>query len=452
MQHIRCAPGATLGEEIAAEFLRNAFQNSDAVLLSNYNHPKARDTATDEIDLVLINERGVWLLETKHWYGLITGDPHSWYHAGYSERSPIESIESKARRVAGAVRAAVGNGISTVGLVVLTTSKNDSDFQVADPLTRKVFWLDQDLLDAVTGSDFLIHSGSRRLNANEIQRIAQHLHRQSVNPQNPIVGGYRMLRTIEQGAINPSVQYRIYEAQQVESQRRARAKRYELSGLDKIPDIARAAERFKQDMRALTLIEEEGHPNVVRAFHFQPDPDTSTVYWLILEWIDGPTLRNMIERQPLPFKAQLSVILAAAQALSFCHTKGIIHRNITPNSIYITSQAKIKLGDFDFARVPSVRTISVRGEGLAQNIYTAPEIYDDASAANERSDIYSLGAVWYDTIFKLKPDETILLSRVDQAGISDQARQVLRRLIAPQPFNRPASAAEVVQLLQNLRS
>lgn len=444
---IRCAPGATLGEEIAADFVRNSFANDDATLLLNYHHPNNIGTGTDEIDLVLINHRGVWVLETKHWYGHIEADPVDWMQANRRHPSPIRSIEMKARRVATLIRNAGFQNVSTAGLVLITTPQAQWTINISDPLANKVLRLDQSLIDAVTGNQFLFRSHNRRLSPDDIQQIEQSLARMRVDPQRQIVGSYRLLRDIESSPL-----YAAYEAEHVDVEgRRARVKRYELTGLDRVPNVQQAVRRFQQDMQALSTV--EGNQNVVRAYDYLPDPDTGTVRWLILEWVDGPTLRDINELTTLTFDQQLHLVLVPlARAIQFCHSKNIIHRNITPSSIYINNNRVLKLGDFDFARVPAMGTISVKGEPLVSNRYTAPEIQDDASAADERSDIYSLGAVWYDTIFKLKPDETILLSRVDQAEIPDQARQVLRRLIAPQPFNRPTSAAEVVQLLQNLRS
>src|SRR6266545_4128496 len=82
LRHIQCAPGAHIGEEIAAEFIRDTFKDSDGVLLSNYHHPNGIGAGTDEIDLLLVNSRGVWLLEVKHWFGHIVADQYDWLQAG----------------------------------------------------------------------------------------------------------------------------------------------------------------------------------------------------------------------------------------------------------------------------------------------------------------------------------------------------------------------------------
>lgn len=442
LRHIQCAPGAHIGEEIAAEFIRDAFKDSDGVLLSNYHHPNGIGAGTDEIDLLLINTRGVWLLEVKHWFGHIVADQYDWLQAGRRHPSPIRSIEMKARRVASAVQNAGFQNVSVSGLVVLTLP--DTTLDIDDTLKNKVLRLDQSLVKAVTGNEFLFRSNNRRLSADDINRIADTLTRMKVDPQRRIIGSYRLLRELE-----PGDGYTVYEAQHVNvANRRARVKRYQLTGLDSIPNISKAAERFQQDMQALMVV--EGHPHVVRAYDFQPDSDTSTIYWLMLEWVDGPTLRDLIDRSKFAYDQQIAIMLPLARAVAFCHSKKIIHRNITPSSVYLARNLTLKLGDFDFARVPAMGTISVKGEPLALNKYTAPEIRDDARAANERSDLYALGAIWYDMALQRPETEPVLLGSVDKITMPDNARKLLRSLLAPQPAQRPVNAAEVVQLLQGM--
>lgn len=447
LQHISCAPGINIGEEIAAEFIRETFKHTEAILLNNYHHSQGKDT--DEIDLVLINERGVWLLESKHWYGHIEADQIHWYHTRRQDRSPISSIEMKAKRVASTIRNAGLTNISVSGLVVLTVA--DTTINITDPRAGRVVRLDQSLIDAVTSDTFVFGRHSRKLSSNDIKRVSAALIGSKVDPQQQIIGSYRLLRELE-----PGEGFTSYEAQHVDiAQRRARVKCYQLTGLQQVADINKATRRFQQDIQALMAV--EGHPNVVRAYDFFPDTDTSTVYWLLLEWIDGPTIRDLIDRTKFNLDQQLGIMLPLARAVEFCHRKGIIHRNITPSSVYLlrdplSSIPTVKLSDFDFARVPTVGTISVQGQPLVLNKYTAPEIRENARAANERSDIYALGALWYAMALRGPEEEPVLLSHIDQANLPDAARKLLRALLAPQPMQRPGSVSDVVELLNDLTS
>jgi hypothetical protein len=87
IQHIPCAPGAHIGEQIARAYLLRELTSSQGILLTNYHHPAGN--GTEEHDLLLINERGVWALEVKHWYGRVDADAVYWLHSGHRHHSPV---------------------------------------------------------------------------------------------------------------------------------------------------------------------------------------------------------------------------------------------------------------------------------------------------------------------------------------------------------------------------
>lgn len=115
------------------------------------------------------------------------------------------------------------------------------------------------------------------------------------------------------------------------------------------------------------------------------------------------------------------------------------------SAAYVTDDGQVKLGDFDFARVPAISsTISTTGQPLVVNKYIAPEQLADPHQADARADLYSLGAVWYDLIFRRPESEPVLLSRIEKSNLpDDDARHLLRSLLATNPAERPASAAKV---------
>lgn len=450
--HIPCAPSANIGEEITRIFLMKQLPASRGFLLTNYHYPS--HNGTKEIDLLVINERGVWLIEVKHWTGNINADQVYWEHNGRRYESPITSIETKAKMIASTLRddprlyeQGVAGKISVVGLVVL--SRNDYKLAVDDPRADKVFRLDEALVTALTGDQYLYSPYSIRLTTPVAQLAQDVLVRRKVDPERRVVGSYRLLRELE-----PGEGYRVYEAQHVTiATRRARVKQYQVTNMaDMVSqrDLREAARRFQQDMQALAQV--EGHPNIVRAYDFLPDPDVDDTYWLILEWIEGQTLADRLEdKSPIALDQQLRILRALADALAFCHGAGIIHRNLTPDSVYLAADGNIKLGDFDFARVPDVgRTISKTGAPLTTNKYTSPEARVDARAADARSDLYALGAIWYDMAVRPKPKDPILLSRLGESNLPLDAVDLMRSLLAARPGDRPTSAQDIQEWLSLL--
>ncbi len=89
--HIPCAPGGQIGEQIARDYLMRHLDRSNGVLLTNYH--QAVHNGTEEHDLLLINERGVWAIEVKHWVGRIDADQVYWLHNGHRHPSPINVID-----------------------------------------------------------------------------------------------------------------------------------------------------------------------------------------------------------------------------------------------------------------------------------------------------------------------------------------------------------------------
>lgn len=444
LHHIPCAPGAHIGEQIARDFLMRELANSHGILLTNYHHPAGN--GTEEHDLLLINEHGVWALEVKHWFGRIDADHIYWYHSNHRSPSPVGVIETKAKSISSTLHAAGFTNISVVGMVVLTRHEAKFGIEPPDHHRRKVFRLSKPLIDAVTGREYLYRAQNQDVTPTQIKQIADLLVKRKVDPKRQIVGSYRLLRELELGE-----GFRSYEAQHIRFPgRRARVKQYQITGFSTKSELDEAISRFEQDMRALSYL--DGHPHIVRAIDFLSDADNDDTQWLLLEWIEGQTLNDRLDdKTPIPYAEQLRILLPLADALTDCHDQGIIHRNLTPSSVYITENGLVKLGDFDFARISGTgRTISKTGIPLTLNKYTAQEIRGGFRSADARSDLYALGAIWYDLALRRPIDEPILLPEIVNAELPDDAKDILRSLLAPQPNKRPATAKEVREWLKLL--
>ena len=96
------------------------------------------------------------------------------------------------------------------------------------------------------------------------------------------------------------------------------------------------------------------------------------------------------------------------------------------------------------------QTISKTGQVLVENKYIAPEQLDDPRGADFRADLYSLGAVWYDMIFRRPEDEPVRLALIAKSDLPDDVKQLLRSLLAPRPDERPKSALEVKEWFEIL--
>lgn len=438
---IPCAPGAHIGEQITLGFLKQNLSNG--VILTNYHQPD--QTGTLEIDLAVINYQGVWLLEVKHWWGRIDADSIHWLHAGRKHPSPLTTIESKAKVVHSTLSKAGLEYVSVVGLVIL--SKGTGTLQIDDPRADRVFGLNEALIQALTSRDFVFSRRSMILKRSQVDRIKDILARKYVDPDWQIVGSYRLVDRIGSGE-----HYEAFEGQHTHVQsRRARVKRYHIEAIQSRKHLEESVRRFKQDIEALAQL--EGHPNIIQAYDFLSDPDTDDTYWLLLEYVDGVTLRDFLdEGREMSLEEQISILIPVADALSFCHQEDILHRNLTPRAIYVTEAGDVKVGDFDFARVPTLGfTISQTGHPLVQNKYIAPEQLADPRTADYRADLYSLGAIFYELTFRPPADEPILMHRIESSSLPVEACNLMCQMLSTRPSERPKSAAAVKECFELLK-
>jgi len=429
---IHCMPHPHIGETLTVNYLRHNLSNG--VLLVNYHLPDR--TGTQEIDVVVLNYNGVYLLEVKHWWGPIEGDQVHWRHAsGDLRRSPIPIIEQKAKITHGFLAQRDWGGVSVTGLVVLV--KGTGALQLDDPQKHKVFGLHERLIEALTGREYVFSRGSKILRTSELGRLRQTLLDSRVTDAERRVHGYRVLEEhdrdhyVELIAEDPEL-----------PARKVRIKQYDVPAIGSWRELEEAVDRFKRDMEAL---DKAGwHPNLVTPPRFRRDESSDERYYLILDWSSEQTLAERLAEGPIPQEEQLRILSEIAAALAHCHQHGIVHRNLTPYSIYVPKDQPARLGDFDFARVPAIgKTISKTGQALVDSKYIAPEQLDNPRQADFRADLYSLGAVWYDLLFRRPEDEPVRLALIAKSDLSDEVKELLRSLVAPFPDDRPASVAAV---------
>jgi hypothetical protein len=438
---IPCAPGAHIGEQITLGSLKKNL--SSGTILTNYFHPDGAGTL--EIDLLLINYQGVWLLEVKHWWGKIEADDVHWYQEGRKHHSPLTKIDGKAKVIFSDLTKAGFGKVSVVGLVVL--SKGTSALTITDPRKNRVFGLNDDLIQALTGRYLVYSPRSPILKSGQVDQIADALVHKHVDPEYKIVSNYRLVEEL-----TPGEHYLAFEGQHIQVQsRRALIKRYHIEAIQSRQHLEESVRLFKQSMEALAQL--SGHPNIVDAYDFFADPDTDDTYWLVLEYVDGGTLRHMLDQGRIfALKEQMDCLIPVADALIHCNSHGILHRNLTPRAIYFTESGRIKVGDFDFARVPTLGyTISQTDKPLVINKYVAPEQQTDPRNADHRADIYSLGAIWYDLALHPGVEEPILISKIDKSDLPDDAKELMKKMLSPRPANRPGSAEEVKEWFELLR-
>jgi serine/threonine protein kinase len=204
------------------------------------------------------------------------------------------------------------------------------------------------------------------------------------------------------------------------------------------------------------------HPNIARVVYHWEDDEIAV---MVNRYLSGGNLEDLISYSRdygtgLTIDRILLITKHIASGLAYIHKKGILYRDLRPRNVRFDEFNRVRLVDFDTA-VPLGRPDTGDLSDRLKPEYMAPEVADGRSA-DERADLYSLGATMYEMVSGHPPfagnHEGIAAARhagppppLDRADLPAELRDLIFALLAPQPEHRPASAPEVVASLDHIR-
>ncbi|WP_233255920.1 serine/threonine-protein kinase [Falsiroseomonas bella] len=206
------------------------------------------------------------------------------------------------------------------------------------------------------------------------------------------LGKYELRSTLGRGAMGV-----VYEGWDPVIARRVAIKTVRLPAEDDT-DAQEELARFRREAQAAGRLT---HPNIVGVYDYGEDRG---VAYIVMEFVDGPTLKSLLDRQERMALPQVVRVMEEVLAgLAFSHARGIVHRDIKPANVMLTSEGQAKLADFGIARIES-SSMTQAGTVMGTPAYMSPEQFM-GQTVDARTDIYSAGVLLYQLLTGERPFE-----------------------------------------------
>lgn len=165
------------------------------------------------------------------------------------------------------------------------------------------------------------------------------------------------------------------------------------------------------------------HPNIVSVYDVGVEPD-SDLYYIVMEFVDGITLKQYLNKKGrLDYKEATRFVIDIANAIKCAHEHKIIHRDIKPHNILLTKDLVPKVADFGIARAITSSTVTMTNQTMGSVHYISPE-QARGGFVDERSDLYSLGILYYELITGTLPFD-------DESTVSIAIKHIQDEIVPP---------------------
>jgi serine/threonine-protein kinase len=262
--------------------------------------------------------------------------------------------------------------------------------------------------------------------------------------------GYTLVRMMARGGMGE-----VYEATENKLQRRVALKVIAPPNPEE-HDAEELIRRFLQEARMLAQL---NHPNIVIIYSID---SVAGVPFIAMEYIEGVSFRDLLEEFTFSTDGAVPLFLQMLEGLRCLHENRIIHRDLKPHNILLRPDGGVKILDFGIAKHQGGTTVTSEaitriGVVVGTLPYMPPEVKSGV-AASARSDIWSLGAIFFECLTGERlvaalgeEVKDVPFTSEQRKKIPSEMRQLIQRMCAPRPSDRHENVAEVIDELQRLQ-
>jgi serine/threonine-protein kinase len=214
-----------------------------------------------------------------------------------------------------------------------------------------------------------------------------------------------------------------------------------------------ARKRFIHEAQAASLLD---HPNICSIYEIDETPEGQV--FISMAYCEGASLRDRIKDGPLPVREVFELVFSVADGLSSAHQRGIVHRDVKPGNIIVTTEGFVKLIDFGLAKLADRSRVTQTGNAPGTLSYMSPEQVSGGDI-DGRTDIWSLGVVAYEALtgklpFQADIDPAMMYQILNEEPVQPRRlrseipadfESIVLRCLAKDPAARYAAASDLIR-------
>lgn len=268
-----------------------------------------------------------------------------------------------------------------------------------------------------------------------------------------IFNKYKIENKIAQGGMGI-----VYKAYDTFIGRTVAIKELNLDSVRNPEDKANLIERFKREAETASLL---NSPNVVRIYDFG---EFENKYYIVMEFLSGKDLKEyIINNHDFTTEQLIHIFIQICEGLGHAHEKGVVHRDIKPANIQIINDKKVKITDFGISKDTNAKSdLTQDGDMFGTIGYMPPEQLKNTKSVDHRADLFSLGALMYESLTNKLPFEAdsiantifkILMENPEKITtlnpkINNKLENIVFKLLEKEPNSRYQKSEEIVKDLK----